>query len=54
MFENLWQAVDGGAALAERQLWAAQLTAAAERLVGLLISTDRPSASAFVSHERDA
>jgi hypothetical protein len=52
MFEDLWRAVDAGAALADRQLWAAELTAAAERLVGLVAAMDQRSASDFVRHVR--
>jgi hypothetical protein len=52
MFEDLWRAVDAGAALADRQLWAAELTAAAERLVGLVAAMDQRSANDFVRHVR--
>jgi thymidylate synthase len=52
LFENLWQAVDSGALLPERQRRAAELTAAAEQLVGIVTATDQASTSAFIHHER--
>ena len=51
-FEDLWQAVDADAMLADRQRWATELAVGAERLVSHVIATDRPGASDFIRHER--
>ena len=52
MFETLWQAVDSGAELPDRQRRAAELAAAAEKLVGIVTAADYASTSAFIRHER--
>jgi hypothetical protein len=51
MFEELWRSVDGGSSLAERQQGATVLTAAAERLLGLVAAQDQPCTSDFMRRE---
>ncbi|WP_376989861.1 thymidylate synthase [Azospirillum rugosum] len=55
MFEDLWQAVDAaGAGLVDRQRSAAELTAAAEQLVGLVVAADPRCTSDFLRNVQNS
>ena len=54
LFEELWPKIEAGAAIGEKQRLASDLTAAAEQLVGRMVSNWPDAANAFIDQELTA